>query len=415
MAEDSGEKTEEPTDKRKKDLRKKGMIARTPELTVWGGLLIAAMLGPWLVQSINTTYRNLLKNAAEIARNPDEQNAVHTIGEALKTIITTPAVFFAGMAVFAIVANVAQTRGQTTFSLLKPKAERISPFKGLKRIFSKQGAWAALKSLLKIIVLVAAAWGPVSNAVTNFLAHGPVAVTSYGSVLGRELTNVIRNVALAGLLLAAADFVVAKRRLRKQSLMTRYEVKREYEEAEGNPEVRSRRRSMQRRMAAEARQLNEVRTASVVVVNPTHYAVALTYDPQWGPPKIVARGIDGLALRIRETAENFKVPVVEDPPLARFLHASCKLNAAVSEDLFQVVAVLLHFVSEKRVSAAAGQALKPRRELLDIAGVPQKLRDEAEAKLNRAFERSDPDDLDAEGWDGDWDEDPQRTPLGAEA
>ena len=344
MAQESGEKTEQPTEKRRKDLRRKGVLARTPELTSWGGLLVLVAVAPTTMAAVVATYRDLIATMCAFMEDPRGTEVTAVVGKCLLTVVTTLAPLFATVVVFSLVANVAQTRGVTSFALLAPKWERVSPGKGLKRIFSVESLWGVAKSFAKVALLTAVAWGPVRDAAMQFVQEGPMSPQKLASVLGTKALAIVQVVALAGLAIAAVDFWFVRRKVRKQSLMSKEEIKQEFKETEGNPEVRARRKQLARRLAFEARQLSAVREATVVVVNPTHYAVAFTYDPQWGPPKVVARGVEGFALRIRREALDAGVPVVADPELARFLHASCKLHAAIGDGLFPVVALLLHFV-----------------------------------------------------------------------
>lgn len=365
-----GEPTEQPTEKRKRELRRKGVIARTPELTVWGGLLVAGAAGAVTLSRLVATSHDLLARMYTIMEHPDEAAALRFVGYALSQVVLCAAPLFVTLSVFLIVANLAQTRGSMSAALLAPKLERISLTKGFKRLFGVQSLWGVVKSAAKIAVLALVAWGPVRGAVTGFLRQGPMDPAQLARVLGAQTLALVQLVGLAGLGLAAVDYLVTRRRVRRQSLMTKQEVKQELTDQEGNPEIRGRRRALQRRMAFEVRQLQALRTADVVVVNPTHYAVAFRYDPQWGPPKVVARGVDRFALQIRGTATELGVPVVEDPALARFLHASTRVNGAIGEDLFGVVAVLLHFVaSVDRRGARAHEVIKPHGTLLGRAGI----------------------------------------------
>lgn len=362
----SGEKTEQPTPKRKRELRRKGVVARTPELTVWGGLLVALTVMPAVLGGTIGAYHEMLSRMLDIMRNPEEKGALAFIGWALSQSVIVVVPLFVVLIIFTVVASVAQTRGMVSFALLAPKAERISIPKGLKKLFSVQSLWQVGKSVAKLALLIFIAWGPVRNSVVRFIASGPMSPGELASTLAAQTLALVQLVSLGGLGLAAIDYLFMRRKVRRQSLMSKQEVRQEHSDQEGNPEIRGRRRSLQRRLAFEVRQLHAARSATVVVVNPTHYAVAFRYDPAWGPPKVVARGVDRLALQIRESAINAGVPVVEDPQLARFLHASTRLNAAIGEELFGVLAVLLHFIDE---ADTKGQLIRPSQSLLGRAGL----------------------------------------------
>jgi flagellar biosynthetic protein FlhB len=256
-----------------------------------------------------------------------------------------------GMVAIGLVGNFAQTGFAISGKALKPKFDRISPKKGLKRLVSPHSAWEAAKAALKLAVLTAVAWPGVAHLGTALATGGRVPSSQVLAAAASSTMGLIRSTALAGLALAAVDYGFQRRRVRKGMMMTRQEVKDEYRQSEGDPMTRSRIRQRQVEMSRN-RMMAAVAVSSVVVVNPTHYAVALEYSAELGTPRVVAKGQGFVAARIREEAEKHNVPIVRDVPLARTLHAACKLGQAIPADLYEAVARLLAFVfSLKRTVA----------------------------------------------------------------
>jgi flagellar biosynthetic protein FlhB len=255
------------------------------------------------------------------------------------------------MVAIGLVGNFAQTGFAISGKALKPKFDRISPKKGLKRLLSPHSAWEAAKAALKLAVLTAVAWPGVSHLGAALATGGRVPSAQVMAEVASSTMGLIRSTALAGLALAAVDYGFQRRRVKKGMMMTKQEVKEEYRQSEGDPMTRQRIRQRQVEMSRN-RMMAAVAVSSVVVVNPTHVAVALEYRPELGAPRVVAKGQGFIAARIREEAEKHGVPIVRDVPLARTLHAACKLGQAIPADLYETVARLLAFVfSLKRTVA----------------------------------------------------------------
>jgi flagellar biosynthetic protein FlhB len=339
----SSDKTEQPTAKRKREARRDGNLARSTEVVVWAQMLAAAFLLPACLGLGIGSLRQVMLQVGVLVSRPDADAAVRLLGTGLTKGVLAIAPLALGMVAIGLVGNFAQTGFAFSGKALRPQFKRISPAKGIKRLLSPHSAWEALKAAIKLAVLTAVAWPGVDHLGAALGSGGRVPSGEVLSVAAAATLNLIRSTALAGLVLAAIDFGFQRRRVRKGLMMTRQEVRDEYRQSEGDPMTRSRIRQRQVEMSRN-RMMAAVAVSSVVVVNPTHIAVALEYRPDLGAPRVVAKGQGFIAARIREEAEKHNVPIVRDVPLARTLHAACKLGQAIPADLYEAVARLLAFV-----------------------------------------------------------------------
>jgi flagellar biosynthetic protein FlhB len=339
----AGEKTEAPTPKKKKEARKKGQIARSPELVKWAGLMVATWLVPLTVRRTSTLVTELATRIPAIAAEPSPEAALSMLGSGLAGVITAILPLALGLLAVGVVGNLAQGGLFVSGSLLKPKFNRLNPAKGIKRLMSPQGLWQSAKVLIKVAVLALVCWGPLFAVTKELVAMGQPSLMAMGRTIAGTSMHVARNLAGAGLVLAAFDYVIMRRKHMKQLRMTKQEVKDEHRQSEGDPMVKGQIR--QRQVAiSRNRMIAAVGDASVVVVNPVHVAVALKYDPVKGAPRVVAKGKGEVAARIRAEAEKHDVPVVRDIPLARAIHGACDLNQEIPADLYEAVARVLAFV-----------------------------------------------------------------------
>ena len=347
----SSDKTEQPTAKRKREARRDGNLARSPEVVAWTQMLAAGVLLPASFSLGTDALRQVMSQVGVAVSRPDADAAFRLLGSALRSGMLALAPLAVGMVAIGLVGNFAQTGFALSGKALKPKFDRISPKKGLKRLLSPHSAWEAAKAALKLAVLTAVAWPGVAHLGTALGTGGQVPSGQVISAVASATMGLIRSTALAGLALAAVDYAFQRRRVRKSMMMTKQEVKEEYRQSEGDPMTRHRIRQRQVEMSRN-RMMAAVAVSSVVVVNPTHIAVALEYHPELGAPRVVAKGQGFIAQRIREEAEEHNVPIVRDVPLARTLHSACKLGQAIPADLYEAVARLLAFVfSLKRTVA----------------------------------------------------------------
>jgi flagellar biosynthetic protein FlhB len=350
----SEERTEKATPRKIKKARREGQVGNTPEIGAWFGMLAATWLLPGVFSSLMDVATAAFVQVGWIIRDPDVGNALkvgHTAAmDAVKAFLPLAIV----IAIIGVISVAVQGGIWVSPKLLMPQAKKLNPLNGLKRMFGPQGAWQATKMLGKSVALALVVYLSIESLIPTVYGAGSLAISTVVGIAVSTALNVLRFAALAGLVLAIADFAVVKKRNNKQLKMTKYELKQEMKNMEGDPHIKGQRRS--RAMAMSRRRMMQaVPTADVVLVNPTHVAVALKYEPGTGAPRVVAKGADHVAARIRKLAESNRVPMVQDIPLARTLFAACDIGQEIPEDLYRAVAIVLAFVMTlKSKGSAAG-------------------------------------------------------------
>lgn len=349
---DSGDKTEKPTPKRLKEARDKGQIAKTPDLATWVGMLATTVLIQTTITRAGPAYTDMLHSMGAAMANPEIGNAMKFAADAAWTGAVSIAPLLIGLLVVAFVANAAQVGFRPTTKKLKPDFSRLNPFKGLKRMVGAQSWWELGKSVIKTIVLAVVAWPIMTEAVNTLTRGTESSLVSITAVTAKSALTLIRNISAAGLVIAAADYAYQKHSIMKKLKMSRQELREEYKNQEGNPQMKG---AMRSRAAAISRNqmISSVSIADVVVVNPTHYSVALKYDAAKGAPQVVAKGAGELAANIRMKAEKAGVPIVREPVLTRTLYRSCEVGQLIPAELYEVVAHLLAFVFGLRARGRA--------------------------------------------------------------
>ncbi|NJC71777.1 EscU/YscU/HrcU family type III secretion system export apparatus switch protein [Planosporangium thailandense] len=348
----SSEKTEKPTEKRKREARKEGRIPRTPDLGSWGGLLVASMLLPMAVRGTMQTAEKLLYQSVAVIGDPDPTKAMKLMGTGLQAVATTAAPLVLGIMATGIVAAAAQGGIRPAMKRLKPNFSRFNPLSGIKQTFGPRSWWEAAKALIKTAVLGIMLYVQLSKMLPNLVTVGSVPLPTLVNLIAGTVLSLVRTAAAAGLVMAVADYAVARRRIGKQLKMTRHEVKQEHKQQEGDPLLKGAIRSRQMAMSRQ-RMMSDLVKADVVLVNPTHVAVALRYDPSRGAPRVVAKGAGVVAARIRAVAAEKRIPMVQDVPLARALYKACDLGSEIPPDLYAAVAQVLAFVMTLKARGSA--------------------------------------------------------------
>ena len=350
----SGEKTEKPTAQRKKQARKDGTIARTADLGAWAGMLVASFVVPTALRAAMDRAHAILDQLPSVMRNPDIGVGLHLMRDGVLGASAAAAPMCLTLMLVGVASSAVQGGVYPAVKLLKPKFSRINPASGLKRTLGPHGWWEALKALIKTAVLGAVLYFVVHDLVQSLAMSGALSLgTVVATVTGGALT-LMRTAAVAGLLLAAADYVMVRRRTNKQIKMSKQDIKDEYKKSEGDPQVKGQIRARQFALSRN-RMMADVPLADVIVVNPTHVAVALRYDPSKGAPRVLAKGSGTIATKIRELATEHRVPMIQDVPLARALYAGCEIGAEIPPQFYGAVARVLAFVMGlKRRGSAAG-------------------------------------------------------------
>lgn len=356
----SGEKTEKPTPKRRKESRKEGQVARTQELGGWAGMLVVGMAAPALLAHELGTIRELMTTSLSIGDDATAEKALVMLGDAAKHVFISLVVLGSAIMLIGVASAVAQGGFYLATKSVKPKWSKLDPIKGAKRIFGPHALWEGAKMLLKSSFVALIVYGAIKAMMP--LIGGLVPIETVVSMVTSKALGLIRNIGLVGLAMAGADYLIQRRRIGKQTRMSKEEIKQEHKQSEGDPMVKSAIRSRQL-AAARNRMMADVATADVVLVNPTHVAVALRYDAQKGAPRVVARGAGAIAAKIRELAAADSVPLVRDVPLARALYKSTKVGQEIPPELFGAVAQVLAFVISRRSRGQrGGQHRSPRGE-----------------------------------------------------
>jgi flagellar biosynthetic protein FlhB len=357
----AGERTEQPTAKRREQAREQGQVPRSADLGAAAVLLIAAagleLLGGWSGGQLNSLMRAGLSLSRE--RALDESAALGALATMAAHALYACAPLW-GLTVLAALAAPLALGGRGFHpQALVPDFSRLSPGAGFARMFSMNGAVELTKAFAKfgLLALVAALvlWRQ-SGAILSLSAEPvPVAIAHAASLTGTALLALAATLAL----IAGVDVPWQLWRYTQQLRMTREQVREEMKESEGSPEVKGRIRKIQSERARR-RMMREVPKADVVVVNPTHFAVALRYDEQrMRAPIVVAKGQDLIAARIREIAEEHRVPIFEAPPLARALHRHVEIGAEIPATLYVAVAQVLTYLAQLRAARVGGAVLPP--------------------------------------------------------
>jgi flagellar biosynthetic protein FlhB len=340
---DKDQKTEKPTPQRKKEARKQGQIARSPDLAGWVVIIGATYLLPAMAGKVFDSLQEVMRRFVDIGQHPDPRQAAEALGLGLSGSLAAMLPLLGAVAALGLVTTLAQVGFVFSGKPLAPKAERLNPLAGIKKQFSTKALWETAKALAKFGVIAAAAV-PSVMGLANELVGGPqFELTVVLAHVGESVLSMVRLVSLVALIIAFADYAYQRRQTTKGMMMTKVELKQELKNSEGDPLVKSKIRALQR-ASSRNRMLAAIPDANVVIMNPTHFAVALRYRTHEGAPRVVAKGRDHVALRIRDKAQDNDVPVVEAPPLARALYKTCEIEQEIPYRLFNAVAKVLAFV-----------------------------------------------------------------------
>ena len=350
----SGEdKTEKPTPKKLREARKEGQVARSQDIGAWAGVLAGCYLLQFTVASGGPRLRALFERVGSLIAEPTEAAALAVFLDGMKAIAILLLPLCLGLAVVTFVASAAQGGVHLATKNFKPQFKRMSPKSGFKRIAGPQAGWEAAKTLIKTAIAAYIAYRAGKDTMV-LLTAGALPLPTILDLASGVTLRLIRDVAIAGLLMGCADYAYQRRRVGKQLKMSMHEVKQEHKQTEGDPHLKGAIRSKQMAMSRN-RMMSKIANADVVLVNPTHVAVALQYRPDRGAPRVVAKGSGHVATRIREEASKHRVPMVADVPLARAVYAACDLDQEIPGELFAAVAQVLAFVlSLKARGSAAG-------------------------------------------------------------
>ncbi len=342
---DKSEKTEDPTQKRLDEALRRGDVVKSQEVNTW--FVIGAATLALLVFAVpaggalSSTMRGLIANAhAFPADGPALAALLERIGYDVLAAVALP---FLLLMLAALGGNAIQHQPVFSAESLKPKLSKISLVAGAKRLFSKQALANFIKGVFKLalvgVVLVALLW-PERHRLEAMVASDPVGILPVSRSLALELMGAVVAVLAV---IAALDYVFQYRQWYERQKMSPRELKDEYKDTEGDPKIKARIRQL-RQNKMKTRMMAAVPTATVVVTNPTHYAVALQYEAGMNAPRCVAKGVDTVARKIRDVAGDHDIPIVENPPLARTLHAAVEIDQEIPPEHYKAVAEVISYV-----------------------------------------------------------------------
>lgn len=348
MAEDLGDKTEAPTPRRRQEAREQGNVARSRDVPsavlLLGVLILLNWFGPGLMHAMRKVTERMLGD--ELSR-PHVGTLGADLAAGALAVAAAMAPFMIGVVAIVMLANILQVGLLFTPKRLKPKLDTLSPIKGIKKIFGKGQALVQLgMNLLKLTLIVLVAWSAVHARLGQIVMAQELAFAQIFG-LGIEIVwSIGIRIGLLLLVLSLLDYAYQKWKTERELKMTKQQVKDEMRRMDGDPQIKQRRRQIARQLA-EQRARMDVPRADVVVTNPTHFAVALRYDPDsMHAPKVVAKGQDYLALRIREIAAMHGIPILERAPLARALYRMVEVGQEIPEEFYAAIAEILAYVYE---------------------------------------------------------------------
>ncbi len=352
MAEQQGqEKTEAPTEKKRRESREEGQVAFSKELSsaalLAGIVLTLVATSPFILDS----FRELMTNIFRQMASADELsvNSIYTLsGEIITTMLPAFTPFLTVIVLVAIFAAVVQVGIQITFKAIVPKFSKLSPLTGIKRLFSSQSLADFLKSMAKLIIVGFVGYLTYMDKISELnglSVSTPEAILKYNFTVVAEVAG---KIVLALVAIAIFDYFYQRWHHEQQMMMTKQEVKEETKQTEGDPQLKSRIRQIQREMS-NARMMQEVPKADALIVNPTHFSVAVLYDRDiMAAPEVTAKGVDHMALRMRTIARENNVPILERPELARDLYANVEIGEDIPERFYKAIAEILAFVYRLR-------------------------------------------------------------------
>jgi flagellar biosynthetic protein FlhB len=345
MAEDTDDKTEDPTQKRLDDAHAKGDVVKSQEVNTWfiiaGATLVLSTFSGSVGGGILTPLRNLIANAGQLrADGAALLQLGNTLGYAVLGAIGVPLLM---LMLAAIAGNMIQHRLVWSSESLAPKFSKVSPGAGLKRIFGKQAVANFLKGVFKLValgaVMMAVLW-PERYRLESFMMFDPSAIMGVTTNLTLQLMGAVVAMLAA---VAIADYFFQYRQWYQRQRMSLQEIKDEFKQSEGDPHIKGKIRQL-RQQRMKKRMMAAVPGASVVITNPTHYSIALRYDRGMTAPVCVAKGVDNVAFKIREVAKKHDIPIVENVPLARALYATVDIDDEIPVEHYQAVAEVIGYV-----------------------------------------------------------------------
>lgn len=346
---EGGEKTEPATDKKLKEAREEGKVAKSQELTFSFSLIVlflvlkffVAYLGEKMIGLIKTIYSGMAEfvdiNNVGLTSHAVSAYFVNIIIQFF--LIVLP--FFIFGVIITILINIVQVGWKVSTKMLQPKFDKINPINGFKRIFSSQSVFELVKSIVKIGLIALIAYFSIKGHANDLFILYEIPLNQAIALVGTIIIDTGLRISLVYLIVGVADFAYQKHKFNEDMKMTKQEVKDEYKNTEGDPQIKGRQRARMRE-ASQRRMMQDVPKADVVITNPTHIAVALKYDAEVSKaPVVLAKGEELIAKKIKDVAKENNISIVENKPLARMLYSNVDIGEEIPAELYQSVAEVL--------------------------------------------------------------------------
>ncbi|BCE02744.1 EscU/YscU/HrcU family type III secretion system export apparatus switch protein [Marinicellulosiphila megalodicopiae] len=341
MADEDEDKTEQASEHKLREAKKQGNIPKSIEFNSWvvlvSGLVALLFIGSEILEGLKQLWSFWFSQSANIQVNI--QSVEYTFYRALKVIAILLFPFILILIIASIIANIMQTGPIFTTFPIKPDIKKINPVTGFKKLFSKKTLFEAVKTLIKFTVIFTAATLILINAIPTFTQLPSLPLESAMKFMFNEFKFTLIILLAAWAVIALIDLIYSRRSYSKKMMMSKHEVKEEYKKREGDPDIRSKRKQIQRELNEQLKSLGNVKQADVIITNPTHFAIALKFDRLKSPaPIIIAMGKNNHALNIKKEGRKHNIKLVENKPLARKIWKSGKLNQNLPAELFAEVA-----------------------------------------------------------------------------
>jgi flagellar biosynthesis protein FlhB len=349
----AGERTESATPRRRQESREKGQVLKSTEVNTAAVLVGGAAFLQWAMPGMTQSLSELTQHSFEVSAMSDMTAAdVHSKAIGLAIFVAKlVGPLLLGLALVGLVSNIGQFGFLLSGQAVQPQFSRINPMEGFKRIFSARSLVELVKSLIKVSVIGGFAWQAVHDKGPMLAGLMDMHPAAAGSAVAGAIMGVVWKVALAFIVIAAADYMYQRWFFEKGMRMSKEEIKEEMKQSEGNPQIRARLRQRARALSRQ-RMMAAVPTADVVITNPTHYAIAIKYEPGMDAPLIIAKGERLIAQQIKKIARENNIPTMENKPLAQALFKACKVGQTVPPEFYKAVAEVLAFVYRIRPNRA---------------------------------------------------------------
>ena len=340
------DKTEEPTGKKLSDAKRKGQVARSKDLPLAISLVACTLLILLATGLIGSTLKDVMQFylsdglLIDVTESSLKQIMLNFIIKSAICILP----FLVSIGIAGMVASIIQTGFMFTTEPLKFNLNKINPINGFKNLLSKKALLDLVKNLIVVVMIGFLAYSFVKDNYSSLLQVGNIRIIEIAKEIRNLIVSLFFRISIFMVILSIIDYILQKRIFRKDMRMTKQEVKDEYKQMEGDPKIKSKIRQKQRQMATR-RMMEAIPDATVVITNPTHLAIAIKYiDGEMEAPKVVAKGADNVALKIKEIAKEHNVPIMENKPLARMIYEKVEIDEEIPQDMYQAVAEILAMV-----------------------------------------------------------------------